>query len=175
MYDATRTSYRRRFSAHSIKSYSNTNTISSFLPHMSLEYYSLDYNLVATRSSTTLNAMTAAEVIPKKNLSEMIRSLYNSIHKKLKREENRKFREILESIERAQTLAVGNLLKSDIEEIFALRRDKSPKNKFWRFDKTLLEPVPEDVSKYMCIFSSTLLRLFPPPPHFFSFLDAQKV
>ncbi|KAN0068042.1 hypothetical protein V8E54_013970 [Elaphomyces granulatus] len=81
------------------------------------------------------------EVVQKKSVSGILKGLYNSIHRRLGKEDKRKFEELMEILERPQSLPVSSLSISEIEQIFGIKRDKS--QDLWTLDEKSLEPVPE--------------------------------
>jgi hypothetical protein len=113
--------------------------------------------------------MASLEVVQKKSVSGVLKGLCNSIHRSLGKDDKRKFEELMETLEQAQSLAVSSLSISKIEEIFGVKRDKS--KGLWALDKKSLEPVPEQVGKYIYM----LILFFCPVRISFFFLDANKV
>ena len=99
------------------------------------------------------------EVVQKKSVSGILKGLYNSIHRRLGKEDKRKFEELMEILERPQSLPVSSLSISEIEQIFGIKRDKS--QDLWTLDEKSLEPVPEIVSKYTYM---SILLFCPPAP-----------
>jgi hypothetical protein len=89
------------------------------------------------------------------SLCKRLKGLYGSLGGSIKIEHKKVFENILDDLTKGETVAVGSLMRNDIETMFGLKRDSS--KEVWNLRKDSLEEVPSSIG---ILYYSILLFTF---------------